>query len=70
MEQEQRLEAFEKMLQAIQSSYNDAALKMEQLKEQGKEKSATYRQIMGNKLIYKNMLSMYEIYGLLDKEIT
>ena len=42
---------------------------MKRLKEQGKEKSATYRQLMGNKLQYQNMLSMYRIYGLLEDEL-
>ena len=41
---------------------------MKQLKEGGKEKTATYRQLMGNKLQYQNMLSLYKIYGLLDEE--
>ena len=41
---------------------------MKRLKEQGKEKSATYRQLMGNKMQYQNMLSMYRIYGLLDEK--
>lgn len=65
METENRLEAFEKMLCAVQKNYEDAAEKMEQLKAQGKTKSATYRQLMGNKMMYQNMLSMYQIYGLL-----
>ena len=39
---------------------------MEQKKES--EKTATYRQLMGNKLQYQNMLSLYQIYGLLDDE--
>ena len=43
--------------------------KMKRLKEQGKEKSATYRQLMGNKMQYQNMLAMYRIYGLLDEEL-
>ena len=37
---------------------------MKKLKAEGREKSATYRQLMGNKMQYQNMLSMYQIYGL------
>ena len=37
-------------------------------KAEGKEKSATYRQLMGNKMQYQNMLSLYEIYGLLEEK--
>lgn len=65
MEQEKRLEAFEKMLAAVQKSYDDTVSAMEQLKQQDKAKSATYRQLMGNKVMYQNMLSLYEIYGIL-----
>ncbi len=65
MENEKRLEAFESMLLAIQNNYDETADKMEKLKKEGKEKTATYRQIMVNKMMYQNMLSMYNIYGLI-----
>ena len=68
MDQEKRLEAFEKMLAAIEANYAGIVSKMETLKAQGKEKSATYRQLMGNKLMYKDILSLYELYGLREKE--
>ena len=68
MEQEQRLEGFEKMLKAVQENYENTDVKMKELKAEGKEKSATYRQLMGNKLQYQNMLSMYQIYGLLEED--
>ena len=67
MDPEKRLEAFEKMLSAIESHYAGIVSRMEALKAQGKEKSATYRQLMGNKLIYKDILSLYELYGLRGK---
>ena len=65
-ENESRLEAFEKMLEAVQQNYESVDAKMKQLKAEGKEKTATYRQLMGNKMQYQNMLSLYEIYGLLE----
>lgn len=67
-ESENRLLAFETMLEAVQKSYEDVNQKMGRLKKEGKEKTATYRQLMGNKLQYQNMLSLYQIYGLLDDE--
>ena len=66
MEPKKILEAFEKMLAEVQKDYETAENKMRRLKEEGKEKTATYRQLMGNKLQYQNMLSLYKIYGLLD----
>lgn len=68
MDMENRLAAFEKMLAAVQANYESTVSKMVQLKAAGKEKSATYRQLMGNKLELQNMLSMYQIYGLIDKK--
>ena len=68
MDKKKRLEAFEKMLSAVRRDYESAEQKMAVLKADGKEKTATYRQLMGHKLQYQNMLSLYQIYGLLDKE--
>lgn len=62
-----REEKFEKMLQAIQKEYDDTVNKMEQLKATGKIKTATYKQLMGTKIMLQNMLSRYEIYGLLER---
>ena len=65
-DKEKRLEAFEKMLVSVKENYETADAKMKQLKAEGKEKSATYRQLMGNKMQYQNMLSMYKLYDLDD----
>lgn len=68
MDKSERLAAFEKMLADIEKNYGDIQQRMDALKAQGKEKSATYRQYMGNKLMYRQLLSMYELYGLKDRE--
>ncbi|MGN0152118.1 MAG: hypothetical protein ACI39Q_06560 [Wujia sp.] len=65
---ETRLEAFEQMLEAVKESYHQTEQKMKNLKEAGKEKSATYRQLMGNKMQYQNMLSLYRLYGLIEEQ--
>ena len=57
MEAEKRLEAFEKMLAEIQKNYEHAEDKMKHLKAEGKEKTATYRQLMGNKLQYQEKIN-------------
>lgn len=62
----EREEKFEKMLRAIQEEYAETGNKMEALKAEGKIKTVTYKQLMARKLTLQNMLSMYEIYGLLD----
>lgn len=61
-----RLEAFEKMLDDLKKQAELERLEMEKLKRVGKEKSATYRQYFGNRVLYKMMLEKYKQYGLLD----
>lgn len=61
---EKRLEAFEKMLAAVQNEYEEIQIKLEGMKTAGRTKSATYRQLMGRKMTLQSMLTIYEVYGL------
>lgn len=63
-----RLEAFEDMLAAVKKEYADILSKMEKMKMDGKVKTVTYQQLLSRKMMYHNMLSLYEIYGLTEKE--
>lgn len=60
-----RLDAFEKMLSDIKSQSDCETTQMERLKAEGKEKTATYRQYFGNRMLYKMMLAKYKEYILL-----
>ncbi len=62
-----REENFEKMLAFVQEKYADTVAKMEDLKAADKTKSATFRQLMGDKLMYQNMLTLYKLYGLIEE---
>ena len=64
MTDKEKLEAYEKMKQGIQEELAQISRQMEKLKEQGKEKSATYRQLMGKKMTYSTFLGLYKVYGL------
>ncbi len=64
----EREEKFEKMLCAVMQEYDETVKKLEKLKAEDKTKTVTYRQLMNTKLTLQNILSRYEIYGLLDKE--
>ena len=66
----ERLASFEKMLSAITCEYQDMIVKMDKLKEEGKTKSVTYMQLLTRKLMYTNILSLYEIYGLLPESMS
>lgn len=67
MDNEKRLEQFEKMLAAVQTEYGSIVRQMDELKERGKMKSVTYQQLFARKMTYQNMLSMYDLYDLIDK---
>ncbi|MBO7711835.1 MAG: hypothetical protein J6S83_15300 [Lachnospiraceae bacterium] len=61
----ERSEAFEAMLKRVLEEAETEKNRMEELKRQGKEKTATYRQYMGNRLFYNRLISLYQEYGLL-----
>ena len=66
----ERLASFEKMLSAITCEHQDMIVKMDKLKEEGKTKSVTYMQLLTRKLMYTNILSLYEIYGLIPDSMS
>ena len=62
----EREERFERMLQEIQAEYASIEQKMAVLRAEGKTKTVTFRQLMGNKLMYQSMLTMYQDHGLIE----
>ena len=62
----EREERFERMLQEIQAEYASIEQRMAVLRAEGKTKTVTFRQLMGNKLMYQSMLSMYHEHGLIE----
>lgn len=60
-----RLAAFEAMLGEAQDCYAAILERMEKLRAEGKVKTATYRQLTSNKLIYQTLFSMYKSHGLI-----
>ena len=63
MSDQERLEAFERMLADVQKNYQEFSTRMEKLKAEKKEKSATFRQYRSNKMTCQYMLSMYKEIG-------
>lgn len=64
----EREEKFERMLESIKTQYTSTVERLAALKAEDKTKTATYRQLLGEKLRLKEMLTLYEVYGLLDEE--
>lgn len=67
MTEQERLAAFERMLDDVRRQYAELTARLEQLKAEGKTKSATFRQYLGNKMTCQYVLSLYRDYGLLDQ---
>ena len=65
---EERLNAFEKMLSDILAQYDSVTEKLAELKAEGKKKTVTYRQLFANKLQHQTILSYYRTYGLLEND--
>lgn len=63
----EREEKFEKMLRAVLEEYNTTVEKMEKLKGENKSRTVTYKQLMATKLTLQNLITRYEVYGLIDK---
>ncbi|MCI6375557.1 MAG: hypothetical protein MR821_09705 [Clostridiales bacterium] len=66
MEERTRLEAFEAMLAGVRVEHEDVQHRMAQLKAQGKERSAAYRQLMGRRMQLAELLALYRTYGLVE----
>lgn len=64
MTDQEQLAAYRAMQGAVQAEYDAATEKMAALKAQGKEKTATYRQLFARKLQLSELLSYYKAYGL------
>ena len=67
MTDEQRLAAYEAMQREIETLYADASARLERLKAQDKQKTASYREALGWKVWYKNVLELYARHGLAEK---
>lgn len=62
---DERLSAFESMLESIQADYEFKTAEVARLKAEGKEKTVTFKQFLADKLLYQRMLSLYEEHGLI-----
>jgi hypothetical protein len=61
-----RLGAFETMLADVQRRESEEGIELDRLRSEGLTRTATYRQLVANRLMYRAVLSLYEEYGLID----
>ena len=60
----ERLAAFEAVLADVQREYAATVARMEELKEAGRVKSATYRQLFARRMTLREMLTLFEVHGV------
>ena len=63
-----RLERFEKALNDIITGYNDLGKELEKLREEGKSKTTKFRELLGKKLVYCMIITIFKRYDLIDKD--
>lgn len=64
MDAAERLARFEKMKAFIEEQHADTLEKLDALRTSGKQKSATYTQLLGNKMNLENTLQLYKLFDI------
>lgn len=62
-----RLENFEKALQDIVNEYENLGQQLEKLRQEGKNKTTKFRELLGKKLVYSMIITIFKRYDLIDK---
>ena len=60
-----KLDKYESMKDYILESLDETVIKLEELKKEGKDKTATYRQLTARKLNLQNVISFYKMFDLI-----
>ena len=63
-----RLEKFEGALEEIIKEYDSLGKELQKLRQEGKKKTAKFRELLGKKLVYSMILDIFEKYEILDKK--
>lgn len=64
-DEQERLARFEAMLADVLAEQEEVARSLEDLRAQGKVKTATYHQLTARKLTLQTLVGLYERHGLL-----
>lgn len=62
-----RLERFEKPLKDILEEYDKLGQELEKLRNEGKSKTTKFRELLGKKLVYSMIITIFKRYDLIDK---
>ena len=63
----ERLAAYDQMYADLLKERDKVLADMEKLRSAGKNKGATYQQLLAQKLTVQNLIGRFEIYGIKEK---
>ena len=63
----ERLAAYDRMYADLLKERDKVLADMEKLRSAGKNKGATYQQLLAQKLTVQNLIGRFEIYGIREK---
>ncbi len=63
----ERLENFEKALKDILKEYENLGNELSKLREEGKSKTTKFSELLGKKLVYSMIITIFKRYDLIDK---
>ena len=63
----EKLERFEKALADILLEYDNLGKELEKYRNDGKSKTAKFRELLGKKLVYSMLFTIFKRYDLIDK---
>lgn len=63
-----KLERFEKALNDIINEYMKLGKELEKLRNDGKMKTTKFRELLGKKLVYSMIITIFKRYDLIDRE--
>lgn len=62
-----RLARFEKALEDILNEYDKLRKELEELRNEGKSKTTKFRELLGKKLVYSMIITIFKRYDLIEK---
>ena len=65
---EERLKGFEKALKDILNEYEKLGKELETLRNDGKMKTTKFRELLGKKLVYSMIITIFKRYDLINDE--
>ncbi len=65
----EKLERFEKALSDIVNEYIKLGKELEKLRNDGKMKTTKFRELLGKKLVYNMIITIFKRYDLIDRDV-